>query len=243
MEEIEKIISQLPESLQNIIAKGQWRNKIHEIAEKYSMNDEQSDALALETLLVMISLKSMDELAINIMQEVGLDEDKSQRLAEAIKQKVLMPIESHVKRQEGIAESKAVQKEVIERVTKKPETTNNKTSEEAVAKPQSDKILPPKEPMELTEEEKQEKLDRMKILEDFENPVHTEPKFKEEKPLLATAPKEKTKPSDNGDLLKTIQGAQEKHGASVVDKKMSEPKTSNQIPDKPPIDPYREPIE
>src|SRR3984885_16006631 len=73
-------MKKLPQNVQDFVLNGAWEERTGEIAQKYSLNPIQTDALANTVVLVLVGLELPDTFLDTIIADVGI----SRLLAEQI---------------------------------------------------------------------------------------------------------------------------------------------------------------
>ena len=89
LEDLISFVEQLPESIQKRITTPEWLRRIKEIGLKYSLNEEQILGLSFETLFVLATIESEENLTENIENEVGVSGILAEQLTEEIKERIV----------------------------------------------------------------------------------------------------------------------------------------------------------
>ncbi len=129
---------QLPKPIQDAITSADVAARMRELAEKHNLHTDQWGILENEVMLTLIGFQPTEDLAKNIGQEVGLQEDAASALAADVSKIVFEPIREELRKQLGEA------------------TGNNSTLDALVeepAPPLSDPAPAPTPPVELAPEQ------------------------------------------------------------------------------------------
>lgn len=68
---IKEYFSLIPAKLQQFITARTWTKTVDEISKKNNLSEDQSSALSIETLLVLVGLKDMEEFQKNIEEQLS----------------------------------------------------------------------------------------------------------------------------------------------------------------------------
>ncbi len=82
-------IKQIPQSVQKRITSSEWLKRVKEIGLKYSLTEEQILSLIFETLFILSTVESEEDLAENIEGELVVSNILAEQLAEEIKERVI----------------------------------------------------------------------------------------------------------------------------------------------------------
>lgn len=242
-------------AVDKVLVGSAWKAKVGEIAERYGV----SDTRVLEEIVENAVRANSGDISDPVARGLGITNEKSAKIADALRQKVLTPIKTYIESQ---ATPEPIQKEAPKPVPT-PESESTSEDEEYESEPQ----------------EANERLNRLQILRDIENPLQkNEGQSAEPKPIIATPsleqsvklaqpenpkkeitsipqqknqeaqvksepqPSTPTTPKSNpqpetpqtpsgvrNDLLSTIQQVQQKHG-NIVDQKLGSAQSSKPAP-------------
>ncbi len=86
--DIKEYLEKLPPAVQKSIKSSEWKQKILDIGNKYSLQPDQIDNLEVEALLVAIGVESDEEMILNIERELDISEVLAEQLTEDVNQRV-----------------------------------------------------------------------------------------------------------------------------------------------------------
>jgi len=96
--EITKRYLELPEDVQNALFAKETSDSILAVGKKYTLSIEKIGELADETGLVMLGITPPSEYIKNLVQRIGVDQEKARAIAEDINQKVFSPVRESLKK-------------------------------------------------------------------------------------------------------------------------------------------------
>lgn len=215
--DIKEYLEKLPPVVQKSIGSSEWKRKILDIGNKYSLQEDQIENLEVEALLVAIGVESDQEMIENIKRELDISDILAEQLTEDVNQRIYKWIykqwsPEETKTEEGIAEQNTI----------KPESNSIHPLD----------IPPPNLPGEVIAEEENEFVGKPTPIQDQVKDFFA-PKVVEE-PVAAAAPSSFIRP-----IRTPIEESTPQKPQSFISQKLSQPTT----PQKYTADPYREPIE
>jgi hypothetical protein len=110
-QQIKEYLNKLPKPLQDAILSNEWRKRLGEIGQKYSLHLDQISSLEYEVLFVMIGMEPQNDLVENIQRELAVSKILAEQLAGDIDARIFKYIlkvmeEKTDGREERFAESK-----------------------------------------------------------------------------------------------------------------------------------------
>jgi hypothetical protein len=109
---IKKYIDALPPAVRTAVLAKDWRDRIGEIGQKYSLHIDQISSLEYETLFVMIGMEPEQDFASNIEKEVNVSKILAEQLAEEINDRVFKAILKSIEEKSVPKAPRFVEKEV-----------------------------------------------------------------------------------------------------------------------------------
>lgn len=88
LQEIKASFQNLPSHIRDVISHAAWKPRIEELALKYSLTEEQKNALTTEVLLILVAIVPEDELAENIKNELAVSSILAEQLSEEIGERI-----------------------------------------------------------------------------------------------------------------------------------------------------------
>lgn len=89
---IKEEIMELPKEMQEVVNSFDWIKITEEIAEKYSLDEDETTNFQLETLLLLIGTTDPEFYAINIENQVEITKDEAENIARESFQKIFTPL-------------------------------------------------------------------------------------------------------------------------------------------------------
>ena len=89
---IKEELAKLPKENQEAFNAFDWIKLTEEIGQKFLLNENETNDLVVETLLILIGLEDPDLYANNIEEYVGTGKDEAEKIAEEIMEKIFIPI-------------------------------------------------------------------------------------------------------------------------------------------------------
>lgn len=86
--DIKEYLEKLPLAVQKSIGSSEWKQKILDIGNKYSLQEDQIENLEVETLLVAIGVESDQEMIENIKRELDISDILAEQLVEDVNQRI-----------------------------------------------------------------------------------------------------------------------------------------------------------
>ena len=84
LEKIKDLYSVIPEKLKQFIADQSWIQKVNDISKKYSLDEDQLKNLEIETLLVLVGIKYINDFTKNIEEQLIVNTDTSEKISSDI---------------------------------------------------------------------------------------------------------------------------------------------------------------
>jgi len=91
-QQLNKEIIKLPKEKQDAINSIDWVGEVEKIGKKFILTDESILDLQMETFVVLLGYIDFDLYVLNIENEIGLNKESSQIIADEILVKVFTPI-------------------------------------------------------------------------------------------------------------------------------------------------------
>lgn len=215
--DIKEYLEKLPPIVQKSIGSSEWKQKIIDIGNKYSLQEGQIESLEIEALLVAIGVESDQEMVENIKRELDVSDILAEQLTEDVNQRIY----KWIYRQWSPVETK---------IEENTEGSSATTSESNSIHPLD--IPPLNLPGEVIAEEENEFVAKPTLIQDQVKDFFA-PKMAEE-PVVAAAP---------SSFVPTIETPIEEPMPQKTQSFISQRLTQPTVPQKYTADQYREPIE
>ncbi len=146
-EDLIKQFNNLPEELRSAITSSGWENKVSQIGKDNNLSDEQIGKLAIETLLRLLGVESVDSFSEDIIKIVGLDRNRALTVADEITQIIFDQIniseevtepETQTQEESTISISMPTKENILEGI-ESPEKIENKESSVSVSSLESNR--------------------------------------------------------------------------------------------------------
>lgn len=173
----------LPLEIKEVLTSVNTTNSIRRIGEKNKLQEDKVKILADETGAVMLGINHPSNFVDNLKNKLGLDEVTVRTIAEDINVEIFRPIRDSLRKIHGISGGEAAPAAPASLAFKKEESQPTSYQLPATGyppKPQANTIESIKpaivngEGLRM-EENKEENLDREKVLSEIENPVPMKP--------------------------------------------------------------------
>lgn len=89
---IVKYYGKLPNDLQQSFSSMTWMEDLKNISIKYSLNEEQTETLATETTLVLLSIIHLEDYVLTLKKDLKLDEEKFNKILDDLDVTILKDI-------------------------------------------------------------------------------------------------------------------------------------------------------
>ncbi|MFA6273240.1 MAG: hypothetical protein WC673_01985 [Candidatus Paceibacterota bacterium] len=168
----------IPEDIRMVILSADTKQKFTGIMNKYSLRDNQSGNLEIETNLVMIGLEHPLKFIGNIAKALNVPEEKARAIAEDINTEIFRPVRESLRKIHGIREEEvgSGKPPIPTPIVPKPPIPVPPAPVVPEPLPTPQLVpLPPTPPLPPTMEPEEKPPSREEILRDIENPVPTKP--------------------------------------------------------------------
>lgn len=216
----------LPKSVKDFVFDGVWMERVEEIAQKYSLNQTQTESLADDTLFVLVGLEKPEDFSQTIVEELKI----SKLLAEQIIADVENRVFDYALKTVGGKENKKT-------IDKNQEIMLDTNSDIPEKRPEITPMVEPNEKARDTEPQKTEESKLTKTLPETTN-IPQKPKEAEQVQRPISVPRYIGVPVEKEES--------NQESTPNNNKTNTEPKKPEPVPQpikKYTVDPYREPLE
>jgi hypothetical protein len=91
-QKIAEYYQKLSPELQEVFASMKWMDSLKEISTKYSLNDEQTQTLGIETTLLLLGILHVDDYEKNLFYEMKLSEESFNKILSEVDEKILKSV-------------------------------------------------------------------------------------------------------------------------------------------------------
>lgn len=90
---IEEQLNKMPRELSEAIRSTSWQEVVRNVSKEFGLSEEKSVSLKQETAIILYAFDNPANLAKNISNEVGVPKEDAEKIAEALVNKVFLPIQ------------------------------------------------------------------------------------------------------------------------------------------------------
>lgn len=126
--EIGEYLKKLPQNIKKLIANDEWRKKVGEISQKYSLTTEQSESLENEVLMVIIGLTQAEEFKNVLQEEIQISDLIADQLSKELDKRVFEYMVKELEAEHVVSLANTMKKEELASA-KQAQTVQKKESE------------------------------------------------------------------------------------------------------------------
>jgi len=93
---IEEYISRAPKQIKNIVAFGEWRNRMNDFAQKFSLEKTKTNSLRNEIIFILIGMEPKSDFVENIKRELEIDSNMAGWIAEDVNKNIFSQVEKEI---------------------------------------------------------------------------------------------------------------------------------------------------
>ena len=89
--QIDQFIGNLPKPVKDVIEEGAWEDRVTEIGQKYSLDQDQIDKLADKVLLTLVGLDAPDTFIADVISDLRISRILAEEVASEVESRIFEP--------------------------------------------------------------------------------------------------------------------------------------------------------